>query len=197
MSRIPILSLFIIFNACSKHEQKQMAVDSSLIFNVIILSQEFLNITIDNEIENFYVIDDLTHLRVYNKVTYAKPGIFPFIEFKELVSKEVRNMPFFILNDSSYVIRQNEMISAPKIDHGISSKFNFISKSEYIKYCEEKNHTIPHYVFTKPIYSLNKQKAYVQLVHSCGDYCYVGYDIFMEKVNGKWKILESLQLWIT
>jgi hypothetical protein len=47
---------------------------------------------------------------------------------------------------------------------------------------------------TIPLFSLDNQKAYVELGYYCGTLCGYGEAIYLKKINGKWTIVEKWKL---
>jgi hypothetical protein len=50
---------------------------------------------------------------------------------------------------------------------------------------------------TIPIFSLDNQKAYVELGYHCGTLCGYGKAIYLKKVSGKWIIVKKFRTWIS
>lgn len=48
---------------------------------------------------------------------------------------------------------------------------------------------------SRPIFDKTFTKAYIRIGHSCGSLCGGGVDVSLEKINGRWKITETLGGW--
>lgn len=48
---------------------------------------------------------------------------------------------------------------------------------------------------SRPVFNKNFTKAYIRVGHSCGSLCGGGVDVSLEKINGRWKITETLGGW--
>lgn len=115
-----------------------------------------------------------------------------FIGFPDLPKKHF----FFSQLDSSYLKFQNKNLSSFKLEKNIFEKINIASFTQLNQDVNAKEY-FSFYYSTIPIVSLNGKRAFVQLTLVCSGLCGEGYDIFLEKINGKWKIVKFKRDWVS
>ncbi|MGG5576127.1 hypothetical protein ACPDHL_02145 [Myroides sp. C15-4] len=98
---------------------------------------------------------------------------------------------FFIKNDSLDIVKQNETIKAFKIQKNITQKFKTVELTERIKIDET------YIQFSIPIFSKDNTKAYLEFDYYSVNEDSFGISIYVEKVNGKWKIKYTARNWNT
>ena len=171
-------------------------------FNIVesIIIQDSLKV-IKNGKDKSYLLENLTKLIIIIPEK-EKSGIetipLPFfnnVEIKNLIGKKINGKIFFTKKDSLNIINQNEYPENIKLDKRILNKINSISYEEAkAKY---KRENLDLYEMSIPIFSSNNKKAYVQLNNHCGRLCGEGIEIFLEKLNGKWKIIYKRTAWVS
>ena len=118
------------------------------------------------------------------------------IYLTELLHDRIKNEIFFTTKDSSNLIAQNSKPSKFIIDKSILKNINSTSfEKENAK--RKKGVNYRFYDMTIPIFSLDNQKAYVELGYHCGTLCGQGKAIYLKKLNGKWIIVKKYGTWIS
>jgi hypothetical protein len=100
----------------------------------------------------------------------------------------------FSAKDSLFILEQNSNPEKLKIEKKLLSKLNSIAKEEALI---KSKKLFTFYEMTIPVFSIDKQKAYVELDHHCSGLCGSGKALYLKKINGKWKIIEKWQTWIS
>ena len=112
------------------------------------------------------------------------------IKVSDLLNEKINGEIFFSSKDSLAIIAQNANPKKFKISEIIIDNFNTTTIQEEMAN-REKGKGNCFYQMSIPIFSLNKQKAYLQLDYSCGSLCGYGMEIYLKKVNGIWKVIEK------
>jgi hypothetical protein len=208
---ILVIITFTFFNCQNKNENVKPDLKSDLKTEQIedieeineivqaIINQDSLNILKSNS-------DSRTFCTELRKITIEIPIkqkngiIFPpapgNIFLNNLLNDKVNGEIFFSTKDSSTIMLQNLNPEKIKIKEIITEKLNTTTfEKEMIK--RKKGKEYDFYEMTIPIFSLDKQKVYVELNHSCGVLCGNGKGIYLKKINGRWKIVEKWETWIS
>ena len=197
-----IISVFLI-NCKSKNEENELYVskvnDISEIVNAIIV-QDSLNISKNGKESKMFCVD-LVKLNI-NVPEKRKDGIItipiPFnnVLLENLLNRKIKGEVFFSKKDSLTLIEQNSNPNIITVDSEIISKINSTTREkELVK--RKKGELYRFYEMNIPIFSLDKNKAYVEIGYYCGSLCGSGKAIYLKKINGKWKIIDTWQTWIS
>ena len=171
-------------------------------FNIVesIITQDSLKV-IKNGIDKSYFLENLKKLNIIipkkekNGIETIPLPFFNNVEIKNLIGRKINDRIFFTQKDSLNIINQNEYPENLKLHKRILTEINSISFEEAkTKY---KKENLDLYEMSIPIFSSNNKKAYVQLNNHCGSLCGEGIEIFLEKINGKWKIIYKQRTWIS
>jgi len=171
-------------------------------FNIVesIITQDSLKV-IKNGKNKSYFLENLKKLIIIIPEK-EKSGIqtipLPFfnnVEIKDLTSRKINDRIFFTEKDSLNIIKQNENPENLKLNKKILTKINSITFNEVKAKYKKENLNL--YEMSIPIFSSNNKKAYVQLNNHCGSLCGEGTEIFLEKINGKWKIVYKQRTWVS
>lgn len=213
MKKIIILLIiaFIFFNCRNKAENEKSESKSDLkteqIENIeetneivqAIINQDSLDILKSNS-ESIAFCTELRKITIEIPIKQKNGIIFPpapgNIFINNLLNDKVNGEIFFSSKDSLAIILQNSNPEKIKIKESITEKLNTTTfEKEMTK--RKKGKEYDFYEMTIPIFSLDKQKVYVELNHSCGALCGNGKGIYLKKINGKWKIVEKWETWIS
>ena len=213
MKKIIILLIiaFIFFNCRNKSENEKSESKSDLkteqIENIeetneivqAIINQDSLDILKSNS-ESIAFCTELRKITIEIPIKQKNGIIFPpapgNIFINNLLNDKVNGEIFFSSKDSLAIILQNSNPEKIKIKESITEKLNTTTfEKEMTK--RKKGKEYDFYEMTIPIFSLDKQKVYVELNHSCGALCGNGKGIYLKKINGKWKIVEKWETWIS
>ena len=82
------------------------------------------------------------------------------------------------------------------LKESLAEKINQTTKEKEINK-KKMGKPFDFYEMTIPIFSLDNQKAYLELNHHCGGLCGGGTSIYLRKINGKWKIVDKRQTWMS
>ncbi|ESU21168.1 hypothetical protein FCR2A7T_07000 [Flavobacterium cauense R2A-7] len=205
MRILTILAIFFIALSCKKNEEKTN-LDSARIENInqivkAIIVQDSLKIlkTDKNPIELF---ENLRKLRIYiptkEDIEIGAPPPPPTyaISINQIIKTKIKGQRFFSAKDSLNFINQYRELDSLKINPEILR--NVVSTST--KKAKLKTKIDEGYYFcemTIPLFSKDTNKAYVELAYYCGRLCGGGKSIFLEKINGEWKIIESYSTWVS
>jgi len=204
MKRI-ILYTIIIFTFCNcqnKKDKTSVAAEQIKDINKIveaIIIQDSLDVFSKSE-DSIMFCSELRKLKISipqkTKEGYIPPLLDREIYISDLLYNHPKEEVFFSVNDSLYLLKQNSNPQKLKIELNLLNKLNTTTVEKAL--IKRKNaEMFRFYEMTIPVFSLDRQKAYVQL-----DFFYAGLGgsgqaIFMEKINGKWKIIKKRQTWIS
>ena len=121
---------------------------------------------------------------------------FKKINVRYLLNEKVNGEIFFSSKDSLAIIAQNSKPEKLKIAPINIDNFNTTTIQEEMAN-REKGQQNSFYEMSIPIFSLSKQKAYLQLDYYCGSLCGYGMAIYLKKVNGIWKVVEKHRTWVS
>ncbi|MCB6089721.1 hypothetical protein, partial [Flavobacterium psychrophilum] len=117
-------------------------------------------------------------------------------DINEIVNIKIENKLFFSKQDSLYIMEQSLKPQKFKIDKTITNKLNATTFENEMKK-RKSGKQYDFYEMKIPIFSLDRQKVYIELDHRCGSLCGSGRAISLKKINGKWKIIEKWRTWIS
>jgi len=176
--------------------------DINDVVNAVIL-EDSLNV-LKNRKESEMFCEELIKLDIYipekikdnEPIPTPPPPSFNDISIENLLYYKIENEMFFTSKDSLCLLRQNLNPKKLKIDKNLAEKINLTTK---IKEINKRKIGKPYSYFemTIPIFSLDKNKAYLELNHYCGSLCGSGKSIYLKKINGKWKIVDKWRTWIS
>jgi hypothetical protein len=130
-----------------------------------------------------------------NGIIKLPPKAYKFIQIKELLEKKVNGELFFSPKDSIFIATQNLNPKKLNINKNILANF----KTTTLKEQESKiknSEQVDFYLINVPVFSSDNNKAYIEVDKKCSGECGYGTEIYLEKINGKWKIIEYKQSWI-
>ena len=113
-----------------------------------------------------------------------------------LLYDHVSDDKFFTKKDSTFILSQNSNPKRIEIARKITEKLNTTTFENELKKIKN-NEDYDFYEMSIPIFSLDKQTAYVELDYRCGHLCGNGRAFYLRKINGKWKIVEDFKTWIS
>lgn len=157
-----------------------------------------------NEKDSKMFCEDLIKLNIYipetrkenEPITPPRPPSRNEVSIRNLLYSKIKNEMFFTSKDSLYLIQQNLNPQKIKFETETIEKINLTTKKKEINK-KEIGKSYNYYEMTIPIFSLDGQKAYLELNHYCGGLCGSGKSIFLKKINGKWKITDKWETWIS
>ena len=194
---ITILFLFFVLG-CKKEEGNTTAERNHEIEKVIecIIIDDSLNILRSDSLA-IPLFKELKKLKVYrlNKSDENRPpkpqnGIY----LDDLFYYHL-DIKFIPEKDSLNLLNQNEVLNKHVINNSFSKKIN-LTTFEIQKSKRKANQDAEFVYLTFPIFSSDNTKAYVEIVNVCFGDCGSGQAVYLEKKNGKWKILYHRQLWV-
>jgi hypothetical protein len=126
------------------------------------------------------------------KLLFSSKLIQDFIGFPDIPEK----LFFFSKLDSSYLQFQNKNLNSFKIEKENFGEVNLQPRIQLKKDLKTKKY-FSFYYCTIPIVSLDGKRAFTELTLVCSGLCGEGREIFLEKVNGKWKIVKIHRDWVS
>ena len=190
---VVILFLCILFSSCEKSKSQIVNDEINNIVEAII-NQDSLKIDdvlFCNELKKTTI-----EIPVETKDGLQFPPIPGNIYISTLLNNKVKGKPFFTSKDSLFILSQNSDTKKIKIGNTILQKLN---STTFEKELMKKEKGIPYkfYEMSIPLFSKDKQKAYVQLDYRCGSLCGHGKAYYLKKVNNNWIIVEKWRNWIS
>ena len=202
-----ILLVSLSFTKC-KNNSNETEFNSSKIKDIneivrTVILEDSLKV-LKNENESKMFCEELTKLNIYipekrkenERIPPPPPPSFNSISIENVMSFKIENQMFFTIKDSLGLLQQNLNPEKFKIEEDIVEKINLTTKEKEIKK-KKIGESYNFFEMTIPIFSLNSRKAYVQLSNYCGHLCGHGEAIYLEKINGKWKIVQKYRIWIS
>lgn len=203
----PILYIVLIFVFCScqnKKEKTSIASEQIKDINEIveaIIIQDSLDVFSKSEDSTMFC-SELRKLKINipqkkdSKDFILLPPLSGGIYITQLVPSKIKGQTFFSSKDSLYLLEQNSNPDKLKIAKSIVEKLN-TTTIEKTKIRRKNGQRSRFYEMTIPIFSADKQNAYVELDYECGGLCGSGQAIYLKKINGKWKIIVQWENWIS
>jgi hypothetical protein len=199
------LIIYLSFTSC-KNSNYKIEFDSSKINEVnniveAIIIQDSLDV-LKSKKESSYFLENLVKLNIIIPVKEKKGVVtipLPFfnnVTSEHLITRKINDKLFFTKIDSANIVSQNSYPNELKLAKKIMSEINSITIEE-VKAKRKKEEYLNLYTMSIPIFSLDNKKAYVQLDNHCGRLCGEGIEIFLEKINGKWKIIFKQGTWVS
>jgi len=203
MRNIILLFTFIILSCKNSETKTEFETSKAKDINEIvetIINEDSLNVS-KNDKNSKMLCEELTKLHIYvpekaKNVDIPPPPPPPNgnVSIESLL--HYGKLGFFSVKDSLYLVEQNSNPQKFKIDDVIFKNVNLTTRDKEISK-KKLNDSFDFYEITIPVFSSDNQKAYVQLSHYCGGLCGSGKDIYLEKINGKWKIVDKCRTWIS
>lgn len=203
----PILYILLIFAFCScqnKKEKTSIATEQIKDINEIveaIIIQDSLDVFSKSE-DSTAFCSELRKLNIHipqkknSEDFILLPPLSGGIYITQLLPSKIKGQTFFSSKDSLYLLEQNSNPDKLKIGKSIVEKLN-TTTIEKTKIKRKNRQRSRFYEMTIPIFSADKQNAYVELDYECGGLCGSGQAIYLKKINGKWKIIVQWQTWIS
>ncbi len=207
MKNIILYITIILVFGCNKNvnETKINLYQTKNINEIVetVIKEDSLKV-LKNEKINKLLCDSLRNIQIYiPSKTETNNSIYPptppppnFTSIISLLNSKINGKTFFSSIDSLYILNQNHFSKNIRINENILKKINSTTtEKEILKSDSGKEYD--YYEISKPIFSLDNKKAYLELNRYCGRLCGSGKVIFLEKLNGKWKIIQKYQSWIS
>ena len=204
MRYIISILLFLFIFSCKKTENKtQIEISNTKDINEIVLTiiiEDSLNVSINAKNSKMFC-EELPKLNIYipekskdGEIVPLSPLLRNAVSIEELL--HYKKSEFFKVKDSLHLLKQNSNPQKFKIDKIIFDKINLTTK-EIENNKRKTGKPFDFYEMTIPVFSSDNQKAFVQLNHYCNGLCGNGVSLFLEKINGKWKIVDSWETWMS
>ena len=196
---ILLLIAFTLLNCETK--SKTIELDSKEINAIVeaVIIQDSLNVLKDKKGSKMFCTE-LEAVRIEIPVKLKNgltPPPFPGNQFiSNILKTKINDEVFFSKKDSANIMSQSSTLEKFEIGNAISSKVNATTIEKEFKK-KENGKDYNFYQMKIPIFSLDKQKAYVELNRYCGHLCGSGKAIYLKKINGKWIIIEKWRTWIS
>ncbi|KPH13168.1 hypothetical protein [Chryseobacterium sp. ERMR1:04] len=188
-----LLFFIFIFITCSSQSIADVhKIDTDLIITKIIESNRAKVLKNDTD----KIVRQLKETEM--SLTDATPKQFERL----FVSLGADGMPNFKLkkiitkDDYEYFLLQSQNTDPTEISDALKKKYNF-DLLENILRDREKEKRYEYYQFTKPYFSKDHQKAYIEVEYYSAGIYGDGMAYILEKINGEWVIVRGLNLWIT
>jgi hypothetical protein len=204
MRNIVLIFTFLFLLSCKNSESKtelevSKVKDINQIVQVVII-EDSLNV-LKNGTDTRMFCKELTKLSIYvpektkdGVIPPPPPPSFNQVSIEDLL--HYRKSFYFSAKDSLNLLKQNSNPEKFKIEESLAEKINQTTKEKEINK-KKMDRPFDFYEMTIPIFSLDNQKAYLELNHYCGGLCGSGISIYLQKSNGKWKIIDKRQTWMS
>lgn len=188
-----LLSVLTLFKCQNK--VNDVGVTSKDINEVVeaIIQQDSLDVLIGNE-SNIMFCRELRKTGIEVQLEgddgMKPPPRLGNIFITSLLNEEVNGEVLFSARDSLYLLSQNSIPDIIEIDKSVSEKLNYTTFGVESKK-RDNGEKYNFYNLSIPIFSLDREKAYLELRHRCGALCGSGKSFYLKKVNGKWRIVRK------
>jgi hypothetical protein len=199
-----LIVIFVLLVNCKpKSKENELYASNIKDINEIvetIIIQDSLHVS-KNEKESKMFCVDLVKLNI-SIPEKRKDGIItipsPFnnVSLKNLIDRKINDEIFFSEKDSLTLIEQNSYPQTIRISNDIISKINSTTREKELQK-RKIGEIYSFYEMKIPIFSLDKNKAYVELGYYCGGLCGSGKAIYLKKIKGKWKIIDTWRTWVS
>ena len=201
----PILYIVLIFVFCScqnKNEKTSIASEQIKDINEIveaIIIQDSLDVFSKSE-DSTAFCSELRKLKIHIPEKIEN-GLIPppppqGIYITTLLSEKILGERFSA-KDSLSLLKQNSNPEKQKNEKNLLNKLKSITIEKALKKKKKSEKLFTFYEMTITVFSIDRQKAYVELDRHCSGLCGSGLAIYLKKTNGKWKIIEKWQTWIS
>jgi len=200
-----IIFICLLFANCKKNKsefENSEIKDINEIVKIVILEDSLNVLKSESEskmfCENFIKLDIyIPEKRKENEPIPPPPKpSFNDVSIEDLLNNKIENQMFFTSKDSIFLLEQNLKPNKLKIENEIIEKINATSKNIELEK-KKIGKSYNYYEMTIPIFSKDKQKAYLELNHYCDGLCGSGKSIYLKMINGKWKIVAKRKSWIS
>lgn len=129
------------------------------------------------------------------KASAPPPGKF-IVYIGDLLKIENSGSTFFTEQDSAFLMEQTLKLEDFTID---SAQLPGLSKTTHQQQLQKvrTGNFKAFYNMSKPLFSKDHSKAYVQLDFNCKGECGEGFTYLLEKVDGEWAVIGKLTRWIS
>ncbi len=193
---------FSLLTSCLKEDKFVIEDNINEINSIVstIIKDDSLNLNKGNQnktvlIENFEKKEIIDESKIIKdsliQIHILEPNQISLNSLYHLWEKENKILGFS-KQDSLYLLSQNLNPDSLKIPNQI------LSKSEHLTMKQIKENDFNRwYRFYIPLISKDKTSAYVELDYVCGGLCGNGRAYFLQKINGKWIIIDKWGTWIS
>lgn len=182
-----------------------------LLFSLLLISCSKSNVEIDAVISEVIQYDSLRilkndstivfrelkklHISTYNKNDIGISIIVPVsgrtVYVENLLFMSVNKKMLFTKKDSAYIMRQDKSKTKNLIPKAFEKRI--VTTLDSLIY---KKQNVEYYEIFAPIFSKDKLKAYTEINYRNKRFgC--GFAFLLEKINGKWKVIQTRSTWIT
>lgn len=193
-----LLSFFLFISCQNSKEEKQLNSSNFKNINEIVAT---IIIEDSLEVKKILLCDSLKRTAIYVNPKYNKDQEFPppppeprSVSINSIIKAKINGERFFESKDSSHILSQYSDIEKIKISNELLSKVHSTSSTKEIAK-RKKRIESRFYEIGIPLFSKDNKKAYVELRTFCGRLCGNGQALFLEKINGKWKIIQRFETW--
>jgi hypothetical protein len=204
MKKIILYTLTILAFCNCQNKNEKTSLESQEIKDInevveTVLIQDSLNVFSKSE-DSKMICSELRKLHIIVPEK-RKDGIsFPppprDIYITSLLKKKIKDKYFFSSKDSLYFLNQHSDLENLKIGQNLINKLN-VATIEEIEKKYKNDENVRFYEMTIPVFSSDRQKAYVQLDYTCGHLCGSGKAIYLKKIKGEWKIIQKRRTWVS
>lgn len=191
--------LFLFFALSCKNKSENMLTEQiSEIEKVVecVIMDDSLNILRSDSL-GIPLSKELKKLKVYRLIMTdnkrpPKPQNGIYLEDLFYYRLDVKFIPE---KDSLYLLNQNESSKTYIIENNFRKKIN-LTTFEKQKSKRNENKDAEFVYLTFPVFSSDQTKAYLEIINVCFGDCGSAQAIYLEKKNGKWKVVYENQLWV-
>lgn len=193
------LIIIIVAFSCQNNKKENIAIKKNNEIEKIVeclILQDSLNV-LKNDSTAIPLSKELKKLKVYQLDLNAKtipPKPVNGIYLNDLFYYKL-DVAFFPKKDSLKILAQNNVLKTYTINSSIAKKI-LMTTFEEQKMKSENNLDASFLYLTIPIISADNNKAYIEINKICFGNCGWGKAIYLEKDNGKWKIIYEDELWV-
>ncbi len=185
----------LLFVSCKNKEAKQNFVipdtsDINEIVTTIITADSLSNRP------NSPLSVDLEKITIVGKNVDTIPPLMGTNNLPLTALLDENSNKYFSNKDSSYFFFQNKIMLSFRLNSSFSKLIELTDDKQVIKKRTKQKALFRHYHISLPIFSKDRNTAYVAIDYHC-PLCGYGMAIILRKINGKWKIMSQNQTWIS
>ena len=194
---LSILFIILAFGCKDKSERllEERKTEIEKIVECVIL-QDSLNV-FKNDLTGIPLLKELKKLKVHSiasNIENIPPKPENGIYLRDLFYYHL-DVDFLPKKDSLNILNQNQVLKIYLIEGSFSKKIKLTTYKEQ-KVKAKANVDANFLYLSIPIFSADNSKAYIEITEICFGNCGWGEAVYLEKKNGKWKIIYKRELWV-
>lgn len=188
-----LLLLIVIFSSCQPKEKDELIPDEATYSIINFIAKTELNKS--NNGDAGYISEGFTFLLNPGKGEYFRMNELDSIFKKEdivFINKQINERMKFRLK--SNLLKTKKIVPVDSIQN---LRGNDDSSAKFWERFEKKYKTQSYSSIDMPLFTVDKKTAIVSYGYHCGSLCGRGETAIFQLINGKWKKIMLLSIWVS